>query len=179
VIGFATVYSYEGAESQNESPVLTGLSFDGAPAPASGIDAFAAEGMNAAVEPCSSADECEGDAAARPRACSEHGVCVPAVKACAGDGCPAFRVEPEVELSGEAFTGGNEIVWASYYTTLGSFGSETRLVVDRVNGPARDISSGWKPPGPSGDTQRTSRLWVTVNDQRGGATWAFFDVVVE
>jgi hypothetical protein len=135
--------------------------------------------MNAAVEPCSSADECAGDADERPRACSEHGVCVPLVKACSGDGCPAFRVEPEVELSSEAFTGGNEIVWASYYTTLGSFGSETRLVVDRVNGPARDISSGWKPPAPNGDAQRTSRLWVTVNDQRGGATWAFFDVVVD
>ncbi len=179
VIGFATIYSYEGAENQNENPVLTGLSFAGAPAPAFGLDAFAAEGMNVAAKPCSSVDECVDDTDERSRTCSEHGVCVPRVKACAGDGCPAFRVAPEVALSGEAFTGGNEIVWASYYTTLGSFGSETRLVVDRVNGPARDIGSGWTPPAPSGDGPRTSRLWVTVNDQRGGATWAFFDVVVE
>jgi hypothetical protein len=179
VIGFATIYSYEGAENQNENPVLSGLSFDGAPAPAFGLDAFAAEGTNVAAKPCSRPEDCATGTDERPQSCSEHGVCAPRVEACAGDGCRAYRVLPEVALSGETFTGGHEIVWASYYATLGSFGSETRLVVDRVNGPARDIGSGWSPPAPSGDVPRTSRLWVTVNDQRGGATWAFFDVVVE
>jgi hypothetical protein len=181
VVGFSTIYSYEGADAQNENPVLTSLRFGADSAPAFGPDAFLGEGAGVAAKPCITADDCEDETLEfeRPRTCSDHGVCAPVVQGCAGDQCPAFRVLPEVALTGETFTGGNEIVWASYYSTLGSFGSETRLVVDRVNGPARDISSGWKPPPSSAGGPRTSRLWVTVNDQRGGATWAFFDVVVE
>jgi hypothetical protein len=179
VIGFSTIYTYEHEAGQNQSPVLTGLSFQGDPAPAFGVDPFAGEGANVAAKPCTTPDDCVDETLGIARTCSEYGVCAPLVKACAGDDCPAYRVLPEVAATSETFTGGNEIVWASYYTNAGTFGSETRLVVDRVNGLARDIASNWKPPAPSTGERRTSRLWVTVNDQRGGATWAFFDVVVE
>jgi hypothetical protein len=71
-------------------------------------------------------------------------------------------------------------MWASYYATRGSFDSETRLMVDRESGLTRDFAGVWQAPAPlSGHARQTTRVWATVNDQRGGATWAFFDVVLE
>jgi hypothetical protein len=227
VIGFTTIYSYEGAENQNRNPVLASIHFDGAPVFASSPDALgelpvvtdvgaggadddgAAGAQNAAnAEPgapsdvtpssctadggvtndtgtwlkcCRGDDDCAGVAFSHAAACSDNHVCAPLIGACGGSGCPKFRVTPLLEpASLESATGGNEIVWASYYATLGAFDNPARLVVDRSNGLVENYAELWQPPPPdSSGARRTARLWTTLNDERGGATWGFFDVVVQ
>jgi hypothetical protein len=178
VIGFTTIYAYEGAENQNTNPVLDGVDFDGVSAlPALEFDAPADASARTA---CSTDADCP-NTFSHPAVCSEDGTCAPLVAACAGKKCPAYPVLPRVSpASFQTFTGANEIVWASFYTTLGGFDDDTRLVDDRVNGPTRDPSTVWHAPAPDGSgARRTSRIWVTLNDQRGGVTWGSFDVVVQ
>lgn len=178
VAGFTTIYTYDGP--QNNAPVLTTLDFDGEPMPAT----FA----TGAAPTCLSDDDCERDGPYRhPRAClledtaqdgepTKPGTCAPVVGACSGDSCPAFKVVPHIDTASvEQFTGGNEIMWASFYASSGAVSSPTRLLVDREAGITSDFSEEWHVPG----SPRTSRIWVTVNDQRGGADWAFFDVSVQ
>jgi hypothetical protein len=146
VLGFTTVYSYEG--SVNQSPVLESLTFDETPVP----------------DPaCASGDE----------------TCLPRVKACAleqRDQCPKHRVAPRVTPeSAERLGNVGEILWASYYASAGSFQTPTQLVNDRATGLVDDYSGTFRAPAQTGPV----RIWVTINDQRGGATWDTFDLVVE
>jgi len=182
VIGFTTIYSYDGAENQNSNPMLTGVDFDGtSAAPASPFSDSAGDVFESIACDVGDDEACDGAVFSHHAVCSDNGRCAPLVSACQGKKCPTYQVLPHVDpASFEMFTGQNEILWASYYTTLGSFDSDTRLVDDRVSGPTTDIGSGWQAPGPDGSgTRRTSTIWVTLNDQRGGVTWASFDVVVE
>jgi len=183
VIGFSTVYSYE--NDLNHSPVLTGLDFDSRTTLAASSDPFGEADAPELPIPCTvqtEAVDCAGAPFGHPARCSQNGVCAPFISSCSGKQCPGHRVSPHflaASLEG-APGGGTEITWASYYSTLGTWNSDTRLVADRSNGLARDFSALWTAPPPAADGERQSaRLWVTVNDQRGGATWAFFDVVVE
>jgi hypothetical protein len=174
VLGFATIYSYAGAVNQN--PVLTSVNFDGLPVFLAGPDA--PDGL----KPCATDDDCADVTFSHSAVCSDNGACAPLLGACpAGGACPSLRVSPELASSSvESFSGGNEIIWASYYATHGAFADPTRLVVDRASGLVSDYAELWTPPVANGDGSRhTTRLWVTLNDERGGATWGFFDVVVE
>jgi hypothetical protein len=110
--------------------------------------------------------------------CEEPGGCVQHVPACAsGDDCPEHRIAPEI--AGESFErlpdGTNEILWANYYATGGEVVKESQLVADRTSGRVDDFTSKWRAPATPG----TVRFWVTVNDERGGAAWATFDIVVD
>ncbi len=165
IVGFTTIYTYEGV--QNENPVLTSVDFDGEEMPAS-----FAQGL---ATPCESDADCAGDYR-RERVCTEDTrTCAPVVGACSGSTCPPIRVVPHIDTASvEHFTGGSETMWASYYATSGSLSSPTRLVVDRTTGVTGDPSVTWLVP----PTPVTTRIWVTLNDQRGGADWAFFDVAV-
>jgi len=168
VIGFSTIYSYEGVSNQN--PVVTGLLFDGVPAGSIGTDGTAVEA------PCADASECASpDDFGRERTCS-LGRCVLVVPACAGVDCPEYAIAPAVDAAtAEPVGGGTEIVWANYYATAGEIVKPTQLVVDRERGFVGDYTSSWRAPEePAGNV----RLWATVNDQRGGAAWATFDVYV-
>jgi hypothetical protein len=110
--------------------------------------------------------------------CPEAGACVPSVPACAqGEDCPEHRIEPIVgDESFELVPGGaHEIVWASYYATTGAVVKESQLASDRTTGRVDDFSSSWRAPAAPGIV----RLWVTINDERGGAHWASFDIRVE
>jgi hypothetical protein len=146
VLGFTTVYSYEG--SVNENPVLEAVTFDAATVP----------------DPACPA----GDT-----------TCLPKVAACALEArekCPAHRVAPRVTPeSAERVDGGGEILWASYYASAGTFSTPTQLVNDRATGPVADYSGTFRAPAEPGPV----RIWVTVNDQRGGAAWETFDLMVE
>jgi hypothetical protein len=179
VIGFTTIYAYEGAENQNTNPVLDGVDFDGAPAlPALAFDANEA---TPAPRSCTLDTDCADLSFGHPAVCSAKKTCAPLVSACQGKKCPSYAVLPHVSpQSFESFTGENEIMWTSFYTTLGSFERATRLLDDRVNGPTRDPSSGFQAPAPDpAGARHTSTIWVTVNDQRGGVTWASFEVVAQ
>jgi hypothetical protein len=146
VLGFTTVYSYEGTINLN--PVLETLTFDGAPVP----------------DPT-----CEPD----------DDACLPKVPACGlenRDQCPSYRVAPRITpSSAERLPNGGEILWASYYASAGTFQTPTQLVNDRATGLVNDYSGTFRAPTRPGRV----RLWVTVNDQRGGAVWQTFDVLVE
>jgi len=146
VVGFSTIYSYEGAS--NENPVLETLDFAGAPAP----------------DP----------------ACADDPACLPVVPPCALEdrsGCPKHRIAPRVTAeSVEGVPGGLEILWANYYATAGEITKETQLVSDRSTGLIGDYSSSFVAPA---SAVGRVRLWVTVNDQRGGAVFRTFDVMVE
>jgi len=179
VIGFTTIYAYEGAENQNTNPALDGIDFDGASVlPAL---AFDADADTPAPKACMSDADCADVPFSHRAVCSEKSTCAPLVSACKGKKCPSYPVLPHVSsASFQTFTGENEIMWASFYTTLGSFDDDTRLLDDRVNGPTRDPGTGWLAPEPEASgMRRTSTIWVTVNDQRGGVTWASFEVVAQ
>jgi hypothetical protein len=146
VLGFTTVYSYEGSVNQN--PVLEALTFDGATVP---------------------------DPACEP----DDDTCLPKVPACGLDersSCPAYRVSPRITPeSAERLSSGGEILWASYYASAGAFQTPTQLVNDRATGLVDDYSGTFRAPAEPGPV----RIWVTVNDQRGGAVWRTFDLLVE
>jgi hypothetical protein len=167
VVGFTTIYTYEGAI--NSSPILTSLDFDGEP--------MAASMATRPEPPCETDEECNATLPRRRRVCTlDTRTCAPVIGACSGSTCPPLRVTPHIDTASvEQFTGGNEIMWASFYASSGAVSAPTRLLVDRESGITGDFSEEWLMPG----TPRTSRIWVTVNDQRGGADWAFFDVSVQ
>jgi hypothetical protein len=169
-----------------ELPVVTDMGAagePGAPSEVTSADCTVAGGVTgsgSALKCCQNDDDCAGVMFSHSAACSANKVCAPVIGPCGGSGCPGLRVAPLLEpASLESVTGGNEIVWASYYATLGAFENPGRLVVDRSNGVAENYAEIWKPPPPDASGKdRTARLWATLNDQRGGATWGFFDVVV-
>lgn len=171
VVGFTTLYAYDG--EQNANPTLTALDFDGEEMPATLIDR--------PVTACTTDDDCappDGVTYRHPRICTlDTRTCAPVIGACeSGDDCPEIRVTPRIDTqSVERYTDGYEVMWASYYATSGAMKEAARLVVDRTAGLAGDPTTLWKIPG----HRATSRIWVTVNDQRGGATWGFFDVAVQ
>jgi len=166
VVGFTTIYTYDGVDNAN--PSMTALDFDGEPMLVSTLSMPAAS--------CTSDDECAGNYRHRRICTTDTRTCAPVLGKCSGDGCPEIRVTPRIDTASvERFTDGYEVMWASYYATSGTLSHPARLVVDRVAGLAGDPTSSWRPP----ETAGTSRIWVTINDQRGGAAWAFFDVAVE
>ena len=161
VIGFSTLYTLEGAT--NENPELTGLRFQG------GLVTRASCATDADCEPLDGAPELEV-------ACSAAAVCAPVVPACTSD-CPEFRVLPLVPRSSAERLPNedhSEVVWANFFANAGEFQKEAQLVNDRASGWIDDFAADWKPPRLPG----TARLWVTVNDQRGGTAWSTFDVIV-
>lgn len=169
VLGFTTLYSYEGV--QNESPVLRGAEFGRKEMPL----AARPEDVQA---PCTEDADCAmiKDGRGEPFACSSSRLCSPAVSRCVKGNCPAYRLWPQVDPSSDEIVPGgkHEIVWASFYATGGEIGSETQLVNDRNSGLLGGYATDWQPPESSG----TVRFFITLNDQRGGAAWTSFDVVV-
>jgi hypothetical protein len=126
--------------------------------------------------PCASDDECTGDYRHRRVCTPDTHTCAPVVGTCSSESCPVIRVTPRIDTASvERFTDGYEVMWASYYATSGEMSSPSRLLVDRSAGLAGDPSVTWHMPEQPG----TSRIWVTLNDQRGGSDWAFFDVSVQ
>jgi len=165
VVGFSTIYSYD--DVINVDPVMTSLDFDGEPMLAS---------TRTIQRSCTTDEDCTGDYRHRRVCTKDTHTCAPVIGACSGDSCPVIRVTPRLDTASvERYSDGYEVMWASFYATSGAMNTESRLVVDREAGLTGDPSATWKMP----DSPRTSRIWVTLNDQRGGADWAFFDVAVE
>ena len=67
-----------------------------------------------------------------------------------------------------------EIIWANYYANAGRLNVSSQLVNDRASGWVADYSARFRPPREPVE----ATIWVTVNDQRGGAAWVSFDVLV-
>jgi hypothetical protein len=72
----------------------------------------------------------------------------------------------------------HEEIWASFYTNIGSFSDEARLLYDATTGTIGDPSvtdAKWTPPTQPGD----GFIWIVVHDNRGGASWATIPVHVQ
>ena len=169
VVGFTTYFTYEGV--QNQSPLLGGVEFAG-----KSLAISASSGS--AQRSCSEDAECSDstDAEDQPFACSDTGVCAPVVQPCSKGSCREYRLWPEVDASTAELLpdGQHEIAWVNFYATGGEMNSDTQLVVDRKLGLLDGYSTRWKPPEAPGIV----RLFLTLNDQRGGADWSSFDVIV-
>jgi hypothetical protein len=164
VEGFATVPTYEGI--QNENPLLTALSFGS---------------FDLVDQECDTDEDCDGlsGATAGKFGCLDSQRCAPVVRPCSPDDgdCPRTLVFPEIDTaSAEELPGedGREILWANFYATDGDFQSDAQLVNDRATGWVEDHGAYFVAPDEAG----TVDLYVTVHDERGGAAWSSFRVIV-
>jgi hypothetical protein len=163
VQGFATLPTFDGARNQN--PELLALSF---------------ASLDLAREQCSVDEDCVGLGGSELEAfaCSQSGRCAPVVPPCdSDDDCSRYLVFPEIdESSAEPLAGDDvrEIVWANFYATEGHFQTAAQLVNDRATGFIEEHGAYWVAP----DVEGTFFVHVTVHDERGGADWRSFEVVV-
>ena len=167
VTGFTTLYTYEGVTNAN--PVLTGIHIGGT-------------ALGTSV--CQSDADCVGSVdpvqAGFTERCGSQGTCAPVLPACAsGTECKQILITPDVDpASAERLpgVGANEILWASFYATAGAFKEATELVNDRSLGFIADHGSYFRPPA---GTDVPTTVWLTVNDERGGAAFQSFEVWTE
>jgi hypothetical protein len=161
VIGFSTLYTYEG--DRNENPILNGIEFGG-------LDTSQSCSVDA---DCSLADNAAPELGA---GCGAEGTCVPRIAPCTHDDCPKYSVSPDVDrASAERVAGARpEVIWANFYSDAGSFGASTKLVDDDSLGWIAAHTSNFTAPRREG----IANVWVTVNDQRGGAAWKHIEVLV-
>jgi hypothetical protein len=162
VIGFSTLFSFEGAS--NENPVLESLRFGGSVVPELA---------------CSTDADCQGAATdfSESLGCSRSGRCAPVVLPCGGDDCERTPIAALVGGdSAEPLPGEDraEVIWVNYYANAGQLGVASRLAHDRTSGWIADYGTRWKPPPVAGEIT----IWATVHDQRGGAAWSSLDVLV-
>lgn len=165
VTGFTTVFTYEGESNQN--PQITAVRLGSIP-----------------MEPasCESDIDCETIHGQRglelEQACGPQGLCAPRLKPCQNP-CPRLPVSVEVDPQSAEFIqaeGGREVIWVNYYASAGTLSNDTQLVNDRATGFIDDPSSAYTPPD---EALGLVRIWATVHDQRGGADYRFFDVLIE
>jgi hypothetical protein len=163
VQGFATLPTYEGA--RNDNPLLESVRF----------------GTRDVVDQtCENDEDCDAVPGAEPGdyGCSSGRRCAPVVRPCSPDSdCSRHLVFPEVDqASAEALPGadGKEILWANFYATDGEFQTDAQLVNDRATGWVDEHGAYFVAPEETGEVE----LFVTVHDERGGAAWSAFPVLV-
>lgn len=160
VIGFATLFTFEGAE--NHHPRLDGVRFGGA---------------LATDTDCADDGDCADDETGLPRACSAAGRCAPRVEPCPSGDCPRLWIEPVIARDSAELLPGEgrpEVLWVNFFANAGELGSAAELVNDRTSGWIDDHATRWLPP----PTPVDATLWVSVHDQRGGAAFRTLDVLV-
>jgi len=161
VTGFTTVYSYEG--ELNHNPELV---------------SFTLEGADVTQRDCESDEDCAdwGGAAEGARVhCSPRGTCALRIARC-GESCAKLLLLPRVSASSDerVATSAHEVMWANYYATAGKFDTPTQLVNEAKTGLIADPGAFYTPPRVSGP----ARIWMTLHDQRGGATWQSLELDV-
>ena len=60
-----------------------------------------------------------------------------------------------------------EQIWAAYYSDVGQFDSEIRLLYDPSSGKVDDTANKYQAANQAGDTT----MFIVVHDNRGGAVW--------
>ena len=145
VIGIQRVYAYN--DRTNANPVIDHVVFEGQPVDLS---------QGIAIDHCT---------AARSRDCAQlkMDVVVPDT---------SWETNP-----GDTDVGGkvrNEQIWVDYYSTIGDFSGDARLLYDPAQGHVSDSETKYQSPFDPGD----GVVFVVVHDNRGGAAWAQFPVHV-
>jgi hypothetical protein len=150
VFGFTRVYAY--ATLTNANPVIQSVDLDGTAL------SLAAD----TTVPVLDVTHCTGK-------CKTNRI---------GPVVPASSQEPD-PASHDAQ--GNELkeqIWAEYFSTIGTFSDDVRLLYDPSAGSLgapSDTDDTYTPPSEPGD----GFLWIVVHDNRGGASWATVPVHVE
>jgi len=145
VIGISRVYSWQ--SRTNANPVLERITFNGAPVdPAVGVT----------VERC---------VAERQKDCPEQkfGVAI---------ADQSWEDNPSEVTQGGAL---REQIWVSYFSDIGEFESEARLLFDTRQGRVTDSDVTYRAP----KQQASGTLWAVVRDNRGGASWLSMPVGVK
>lgn len=137
VIGISRVYAY--GERVNTNPVIETLTFEGK-------DVVPAEGIT--VERCT---------AERERDCKENKLGTRVSES-------SWEENPsEVEREGPL----REQIWVGYYSDIGKFDSEARLLFDTRQGRVSESDVTFRAPKNIID----GTLWAVVHDNRGGLSW--------
>ena len=107
------------------------------------------------------------------RRCGDAGQCVLKVPRCTDTNCEKFLLEPRLApSSAETLPGGDgEVIWANFYANAGQFDVATQLLNDRSTGLIEHPGSYYRPAKASLDSVD---VWLTVDDQRGGAALHHF-----
>jgi hypothetical protein len=137
VIGISRVYAR--TDRVNENPVIESLTFaEKDVVPAAGIT----------LERCTAAKE---------RDCKENKIGIRVSDA-------SWESNPsDVTRDGEL----REQIWVDYYSDIGSFDSEARLLFETRQGRVSDSDVKYRAPKDVVD----GTLWAVVHDNRGGASW--------
>ena len=137
VIGISRVYAY--AERTNTNPVIEKMTFDGQ-------DVDLAKGIT--LEKC---------VAEKERDCKENKFDVRV-----SDG--SWELNPsEVTRDGQL----REQIWVDYYSDLGRFDDQARLLFDTHLGRISDSDVKYR----ASKSVTDGTLWAVVHDNRGGAAW--------
>jgi hypothetical protein len=148
VIGLTRVYAY--ANRRNQNPTIENLKFQG--------NVIDPKGGSIVVDKCL---EREADKSK----------------------CPELNFEVSVPESSQELNEGErdsngaplrEQVWATFYSSFGSFEGDARLLYDTRAGRVTDTAIRFYPP----DAAQTGTLWVVVKDNRGGSVWLDFPLIV-
>lgn len=137
VIGISRVYAWD--ERVNTNPVIEALTFGGGDVvPAAGIT----------LERCTAEKE---------RDCPENKIGVRVSDS-------SWEINPaEVTRDGEI----HEQIWVAYYSDIGKFDGDARLLFDTRQGRISDSDVTYRAPKEPTD----GTLWAVVHDNRGGASW--------
>jgi hypothetical protein len=116
------------------------------------------------------------------------GIVTPRCTADKRDDCPKLKLGPVVPESSQETNpedvdpNGNELyeeIWVDYYSTLGQFTSDARLLYDSNTkgsiGSPNDTDDEFVPPNDPGE----GTIWMIVRDNRGGASWATVPVHIQ
>jgi hypothetical protein len=151
VFGFTRVYAYDAL--QNANPKIDSVEVNGQPVNLD-VDAGA---VGFELDHCPAGSNCE------------HVHIGPVVPPSSQEPNPLVR-----DVHGNPL---KEQIWAEFFSTLGSFTSDARLLYDPATGavgsPA-DTDSEFESPDHAGN----GTIWIIVHDNRGGATWATVPVRV-
>jgi hypothetical protein len=150
VFGFTRVYSYDGITNAN--PVISAIDENGQSVPVGGF---------------SNVDNGTFDVARCSSDCP---------KVVIGPVVPPSSQETQMQIGSGAAQ--REEIWVDFYSTLGTFGSDARLLYDPSIGSIGKPSvtdDTFDVPSAPGD----GLIWMVVHDNRGGASWATVPVHVE
>jgi hypothetical protein len=165
VVGYFPLHAYDAVTNAN--PTVGGVELNGA---------------THAHTACSADSGCPTG-----QACSSAGECVPIFSSCEAEDaadCPAFPFKPLVDPSSVELAVGSqtpppiappETLWASFYTSGGSFKTPSKLVNDVDMGWYGSYEGLWRAHKARGEV----RLWAVVRDSRQGVAWAWQDVKVQ
>lgn len=152
VLGFTRVFAYGTLENTN--PTIDHVEVRGQPVD---LDPDAAADAGFDIDHCPAGSRCEQ---------------VPI-----GPVVPASSQEPNPLVHDVKGNELKEQIWAEFFSTLGSFTSDSRLLYDPAMGsvgtPA-DTDSKFEAPDHAGD----GTIWIIVHDNRSGATWTTVPVHV-